>query len=311
MIGAHYDHIGRGEGGGSRAFAGEEGQIHNGADDNASGTSVVVELAAALAAARRNASGYGQQRGVILACWSGEEIGVIGSTHFARHAPCPLGQIAAYVNFDMVGRLRGGKLILQAVGSSPDWLRLIEMINIRVPLAVVIQNDPYLPTDTHEFYPAGIPVLSFFTDVHDDYNRPSDDADRLNYAGMEHVARFAEQFAGELAGSPDRPGYASVKREAPKGGGGGGRRIYTGTIPDFAAGDVGGMKISGVQGGSPAEQAGLKSGDVIIELGGHKIGGLEDYAAVLRALKPGEPVEIVVRRGGQESRLTITPTARK
>ena len=311
LIGAHYDHIGHGEGGGSRAHAGEQGQIHNGADDNASGVAAVLELAASLAQARRSGELAGPRRGLILACWSGEEIGVIGSTHFARHAPCPLGQIAAYVNFDMVGRLRQGRLILQGVGSSPDWPGLIEKVNIREPLALVLQKDPYLPTDTHEFYPAGIPILALFTDVHDDYNRPTDDADTLNYAGLEQVARFGRQVATELAGRPDRVSYTSVERVTPKGGAMAGRRIYTGTIPDFAAGDVGGMKISGVQGGSPAEKAGLTGGDIIVELAGHKIGGLEDYAVILRALKPDQPTEIVVLRDGRELRLSITPTLRK
>ncbi len=311
LIGAHYDHIGRGEGGGSRASAGEEGQIHNGADDNASGVSTVLELAAFSAETRKKAEGIGQQRGLIFACWSGEEIGVIGSTYFARHAPCPLGQIAAYVNFDMVGRLRNGRLILQGVGSSPGWPKLIEKVNIRQPLALVIQKDPYLPTDTHEFYPAGIPVVSFFTDVHDEFNRPADDADTLNYAGMEHVARFSRHLVTELAGNPDRLSHTSVKRATPDRGAMGGRRIFTGTIPDFAAGDVGGMKISGVQGESPAQKAGLIGGDVIVEFAGHKIGGLEDYAVVLRVLKPDQPVEIVVRRDDKELHMTITPTLRK
>ena len=310
LVGAHYDHIGRGEAGGSRAVSGEEGEIHNGADDNASGTATLLELAAYMADQRKDKTS-GQERGVIFACWSGEEIGVIGSTYFARHAPCPLGQIAAYVNFDMVGRLRDGKLILQGIGSSPNWPRLVEKVNVREPLALVIQKDPYLPTDTHEFYPAGIPVMSFFTDVHDDYNRPTDDADTLNYAGMEHIGRFARHLVSELAVEPDRLAYATVERVAPKGGQMRGRRIYTGTIPDFAAGDVGGMKISGVQGGSPAEKAGMTGGDIIVKFAGHDIGGLEDYSVVLRALKPDEPVEIVVKRDDGEHKLTITPTTRK
>jgi len=311
VIGAHYDHIGHGEGGGSRAVAGEEGLIHNGADDNASGVATVLEVAAALAQARRVGDSSGQQRGLIFACWGGEEIGVIGSTYFARHAPCPLGQIAAYVNLDMVGRLRDGRLILQGIGSSPDWPGLIEMINVREPLALVLQKDPYLPTDTHEFYPAGIPILAFFTDVHDDYNRPTDDADTLNYAGMESVARFAGEMVTELARRPDRPAYSAVKKSTPKGGAMGGRRIYTGTIPDFSAGDVEGMKISGVGGESPAEKAGLVGGDVIVEFAGHEIKGLEDYAVILRAIKPDETVDIVVLRDGERVSLKITPTLRK
>jgi Tol biopolymer transport system component len=311
MLGAHFDHIGHGEGGGSRAHAGEENQIHNGADDNASGVATVLELAAALADARRHAADPGPQRGVIVACWSGEELGVIGSTYFARHAPYPLGRIAAYLNFDMVGRLRDGRLILQATGSSPDWRRVVEKINVVEPLNLNLQDDPYLPTDTHEFYPAGIPVLAFFTDIHDDYNRPSDDADTLNYAGMERIGRFATRLAGELSRSPTRPAYAEVKRATPPGGGGGRRRIYTGTIPDFAASDKPGMKLSGVTGGSPAEKAGLKGGDLIIKFAGQEIKSLEDYSVVLGAVKPDEAVEVVVLRDGQEVKLQITPTVRK
>jgi Tol biopolymer transport system component len=311
MVGAHYDHLGHGEGGSSRASADQQGQIHNGADDNASGDATVLELVGLLGDTRKKGADGGPRRGVIFGCWSGEEIGVIGSTYFVRHAPCSLGQIAAYVNFDMVGRLRDGRLVLQGVGSSPGWLRLIEKVNVVEPLALVIQSDPYLPTDTHEFYAAGVPVLAFFTDVHDDYHSPTDDADTLNYAGMERVAHFAARLIGELATRPERPSYASVERTTPQGGGASDRRIYTGTIPDFSAGDVGGMKISGVQGGSPAEKAGLKGGDVIVEFAGNKIRGLEDYAVVLRALKPDETVEIVVRRDEQEVRLAITPALRK
>lgn len=311
MVGAHYDHLGHGETGSSRARADEQGRVHNGADDNASGVATVLELAAALADAHQKADGAASQRGVIFACWSGEEIGVIGSSYFARHPPCPLGQIAAYVNFDMVGRLNNGRLVLQAVGSSPDWLRLIEMINIRQPLAVVTQDDPYLPTDTHEFYPAGIPVLAFFTDVHEDYHRPTDDTDTLNYAGMESIARFGREMVSELATQPDRPRYTAIQRSKPRGDDQAVRRIYTGTIPDFTASGVKGMKISGVQGGSPAEKAGLQAGDVIVEVGGHKIGSLQDYADVLRALKPDKTIGIVVMRGDQELKIEITPTVRK
>ncbi|MCK4659022.1 MAG: M28 family peptidase [Phycisphaerae bacterium] len=312
MVGAHYDHIGHGEAGGSRAIAGEEGQIHNGADDNASGDAVVLELAAALADVRKHTTDQRSRRGIIFACWSGEEIGIIGSAYFAKHPPCPLGRIAAYVNLDMVGRLREGRLILQGLGSSPQWRRWAEKINILEPLDLTLQDDPYLPTDTTAFYPTGIPIVAFFTDVHDDYNRPTDDADTLNYTGMGQVSRFAERLVADLACSPSPPSYAEIKRAMPKGGGGGGRQhIYTGTIPDFGAGDAPGMKISGVQGGSPAEKAGMKPGDVIIKFAGQEIRSLQDYSTVLGAVKPDQPVEIIVLRNNHEVRLEITPTVRK
>ncbi len=313
VVGAHYDHIGHGETGGSRALAGEEGQIHNGADDNASGTATVLELAAHFTSVYADAESADRpQRNMIFALWSGEEIGVIGSSHFVRHAPCPLGQIAAYVNFDMVGRLRAGNLILQAVGSSPDWLGLIEKVNVRRPLDLIIQEDPYLPTDTHEFYPAGIPVLSFFTDVHDEYNRPVDDAETLNYPGLERIALLARELVGELASAPSKPKVTRIASARPRGAEGmRGRSIFTGTVPDFTANDVEGMKISGVQGDSPAEKAGLVSGDIIVELAGHPIKGLEDYAVILRALKPDVAVDIKVLRNGKKLELKITPVARK
>jgi len=309
MLGAHYDHIGHGEAGGSRAHADEEGQIHNGADDNASGDAVVLELAAALADGRKHAADR-SRRGVIFTCWSGEEIGIIGSSYFAKHAPCPLGRIKAYVNFDMVGRLRDGHLILQGLGSSTDWRLRLEKANVRVPLNLMLQDDPWLPTDTTSFYPAGIPILAFFTDVHDEYNRPIDDADTLNYAGMERIARFAEQLTTDLMQSAKTPTYVEVKRATPKGSGGR-RRLYTGMVPDFSGSDTPGMKVGGAQGGSPAEKAGIKAGDVIIEFAGQEIKGLEDYSVVLGAVKPDEPVEIVVARNGQEVKLQITPTVRK
>ena len=311
LVGAHYDHIGHGEGGGSRAHAGEEGKIHNGADDNASGTATVLELLAALADERRDASDDRPRRGIIVALWSGEEIGVIGSSYFAQHPPCPLGRIAAYVNFDMVGRLENGKLMLQGLGSSPDWRRLVEKVNVTTPLAVTLQDDPYLPTDTHAFYPAGIPIISFFTGVHEDYNRPTDDADTLNYRGMQRIAQWARTLVDTLAGQYEEMRYAEVKQARPRmGGGAGGRRVYTGMIPDFTAGDVEGMKVSGAQAGSPAEEAGILGGDVIIRFAGQDIKGLEDYAVVLRAVKPGDTAEIVVRRNGQEKTLSITPRVR-
>ena len=311
VVGAHYDHIGHGEAGGSRAISGEEGQIHNGADDNASGTATVLEVAAALAA-QRKASPDVPRRGIIFACWSGEEIGVVGSTYFVRHAPYPLGRFAAYVNFDMVGRMENGHLIVQAVGSSPDWPAVIEKINVQVPLAVTLQDDPYLPTDTHEFYPNSIPVLAFFTGVHDDYNRPTDDADTLNYAGMLVIADWGAHLIAELSTRYQRLTHAEVQRSTPRPGSGGGRgRVYTGMIPDFASSDVVGLKISGAGGGSPAEQAGLQKGDVIVRFADQEIRNLEDYAAVLRAVKPDTPIEIVVQRDGEEVTLTITPTVRK
>ena len=176
LVGAHYDHLGRGGAGSSMARAGEEGQVHPGADDNASGTAAVLEIAAALAQ-ERESERVTFQRGVIFALWSGEEMGLLGSAAFCEKPPVPLGKIAAYVNFDMVGRLRENKLTVQGVGSSKWWRRELEKRNVAAGFALTLQDDPYLPTDTTSLYPKRIPVLNFFTGSHEDYHRPTDTAD--------------------------------------------------------------------------------------------------------------------------------------
>jgi hypothetical protein len=204
LVGAHYDHLGRGSANSSMARSGEEGQIHPGADDNGSGVAVVMELAAALA--KQHAEKPEQfRRGVIFALWSGEEIGIIGSSAFAEKPPVELSKIAAYINFDMVGRLRDNRLTLQAVGSSKVWRKLIEKRNVAAGFNLVLQDDPYLPTDVTTFYPRRIPVLNFFTGAHEDYHRPSDTAEKLDYAGTERIAKFASQLVLDVASAPERP----------------------------------------------------------------------------------------------------------
>jgi hypothetical protein len=307
IVGAHYDHLGFGESGAMQR-KGEEGQVHNGADDNASGAAAVLELAAALAQ-ERNAKPELFRRGLIFALWSGEEIGLVGSSHFAEHPPVPLSNAVAYVNFDMVGRLNENKLNLQGVGSSSAWRRLIEKRNVAAGFNLALQEDPYLPTDATAFYPKQVPVLNFFTGSHDDYHRPTDDADKINYAGLERITRFARALLLDLVRGEERPDYAQVERSGPAGG----RenlRAYLGTIPDYAT-EVAGVKLSGVRGGSPADKAGLKGGDVIVEFAGQKIANIYDYTYALDAVKIGRPVEVVVLREGKRVTVTVTPEARK
>jgi hypothetical protein len=307
MVGAHYDHLGHGETGGMNR-KGEEGQVHPGADDNASGVATLLELAEALAVERnRNPAAF--PRGVVFAAWAGEEIGVIGSSWFAEHPLLPLTNVAAYLNFDMVGRLRDHKLTLQGVGSSPDWTKLIEKRNVAAGFNLSLQEDPYLPTDTTPLYPKGIPVLAFFTGSHDDYHRPTDKPETLNYEGTARIARFARGLLVDLGKSVRLP-YAQV---ASKSSGGGGReslRAYVGTIPDYA-GEAQGVKLSGVRAGGPADKAGLKGGDVIVEFGGAKIANIYDYTYALDAAKIGQPLTVVVLRNGERVSLTLTPEARK
>ena len=322
MIGAHYDHLGLGEAGGSREHSDEKGQVHNGADDNASGVAAVLELAQYFAKGRPDdepitrvvkplaESGKPRlKRGLIFAFWSGEEMGLLGSSHFAEHPPVPLTNIVAYLNFDMIGRLRTNRLSLQGIGSSSAWRRIIERKNIMGGFDLNLMDDPYLPSDTTAFYPKGIPVLAFFTGSHDDYHRPSDDTERLDFEGIERITKLANAIVSDLVNAESRPEYVKVERSnAP--GNRDALRVYLGTIPDYTT-EVKGVKISGVQGGSPAEKAGLAGGDVIVEFGGQKIANIYDYTYALDAAKIGQPLKIKVLRNDQPVQLTITPSARK
>ena len=295
MVGAHYDHLGNG-GMSSLGRAGEENKIHPGADDNASGVAWVMELAGALA--QEHAEHPEKfRRGIIFACWSGEEIGIVGSAAFGEKPPVPLEKIVAYVNADMVGRLRDNKLTLQGIGSSGAWRRMVEKANVSAGFNVVLQDDPYLPTDATSLYTRKVPVLNFFTGAHEDYHRPTDTAEKINYDGLERIAQFGKQIVLELAGTNERPAFVKVEGTAAPAGGRETLRAYLGTIPDYTA-EVKGVKLSGVRGGSPAEAAGLKGGDVIVEFGGQKIVNIYDYTYALDAVKIGQPVAIVVEREG-------------
>lgn len=309
LVGAHYDHLGHG-GTSSLDRAGEENKVHPGADDNASGVAWVMEIAGALAQ-EHSEHPENFKRGVILACWSGEEIGLIGSAAFCEHPPVPLDKIVAFVNADMVGRMRDNKLTVQGVGSSHAWRRLLEKRNVAAGFNLSLQDDPYLPTDVTSLYVKNVPVLNFFTGAHEDYHRPTDTADKLNYDGLERIAKFAEQIVFDLAQTAERPDLAKVERSGPAGGGGRETlRTYLGTIPDYTT-EVKGVKLSGVRGGGPAEKAGLQGGDVIVEFAGQKIANIYDYTYALDAVKIGKPVKMIVERNGQRVTLTVTPEARK
>ena len=308
MIGAHYDHLGHG-GSNSLDRSGEENKIHPGADDNASGVAWVMELAASLSQERaQHPEKF--QRGLIFVCWSGEEIGLIGSAAFAEHPPMSLGKIIAYLNADMVGRLRENKLTIQGVGSSHVWRRMLEKRNVTAGFNLTLQDDPYLPTDVTSFYLKNIPVLSFFTGAHEDYHRPTDTADKINYDGLERIAQFSEKIVNDLEQAKERPDLAKVERKGPGGGGRETLRAYLGTIPDYTT-EVKGVKLSGVRGGSPAEKGGMKAGDVILEFAGQKITNIYDYTYALDAVKIGQPVIMVVERNGDRVTLSVTAETRK
>ena len=307
MVGAHYDHLGRGESGAMNR-KGEEGLIHPGADDNASGVATVLKLAGALAHERaKNPGAF--PRGIIFAAWSGEELGLIGSSWFAEHPLLPLTNVIAYLNFDMVGRLRDNRLTLQGVGSSAAWPKLIEKRNVAAGFTVTLQDDPYLPSDTTALYPKGIPVLEFFTGSHEEYHRPADRPETLNYEGMARITQLARGLLLELE-KTGRPAYAEVARRDAGAGSRENLRAYIGSIPDYAS-EVQGVKLSGVRAGGPADKGGFKSGDIIVEFAGTKITSIYDYTYALDAAKIGQPINVIVLRNGERVPLTVTPEARK
>ena len=301
-VGAHYDHLGHGETGGSLAEKADAGKVHHGADDNASGTAAVLSVGELLA-------GQPRKRNVLLQFWSGEELGLIGSNAYVNAPLVPLDQLAAYVNFDMVGRMQDNKLTVQATGSSPVWARLVEQVNIAAGFDLQVQQDPYQPTDVASFNQAGVPCLNFFTGTHVDYHKPGDTADKINYEDLDRVVEFAAAIVKRLGDSPDAPQFTKVEQKTDTAGRGG-VRIFTGTIPDYST-EVKGLLLSGVIGGGPAEQAGMQKGDVIVEIAGQTIANIYDYTYALEVLKIGEPAKVVYVRGGERRETTLTPAARK
>ena len=303
VVGAHYDHLGRGRGGNSLARPDEKDAIHLGADDNASGTAAVLETA-------RQLREMGHDRNIALAFWSGEELGLLGSADFVDDAVIPVDQIAAYVNLDMVGRVRDNRLTVQAVGSSPDWTGLVEAANVPVGFDLGVQTDPYLPTDTSSFNSAGVPTVNLFSGSHEDYHRPTDTADLINYDDLERVARFAALLTRRAANQAEPLEFARVERTLQQGGSRDTVRAYTGTIPDYAS-EVEGLLLGGVMEGGPAAEAGLEAGDVIVEFAGQTIANIYDYTYALDAVKIDEPIEVVYVRDGERHTTTLTPRARR
>ena len=311
LVGAHLDHLGLGRGGGSLARDEEADLVHQGADDNASGVAAMLEIAEALVNDPKHAD---FRRDVVFAGWSGEELGLLGSadwaeTHLPSHPHDDKGVVVvANLNLDMVGRLRDA-LVVQGVGSSPEWRGLIERRNVPVGLSLTLSDDAYLPTDASEFFKRGVPILSAFTGSHEDYHTPRDTIDKINFEGVAKIAELFSLLTRSVAEAETPPGYQEQERpknEERRAN----LRAYLGTIPDYAQSDVSGVKLSGVGKGGPAASAGVTGGDVIVELAGRKIENIYDYTFAIEALKIGEPVEIVVDRDGERVPMTVTPGSR-
>jgi aminopeptidase YwaD len=297
VIGAHYDHLGMG-GEGSGSLKPDTVAIHHGADDNASGTAGVLELAQAFADSRSTL-----KRSIVFICFSGEELGLLGSAYYVNHPILPLDRTVAMINMDMIGRLNNRSLIVYGIGTSPGFEALVKKYNRDSTFALKLFKDGYGSSDHSSFYGKKIPVFHFFTDIHPDYHRPSDTYDRLNYPGEEKVVRYVDAIAEDLDQSSDRPQYVSV--EVPREPGGGrSMGVYMGTIPDFGE-QVEGVKLSGVREGSPAAKGGVVGGDIIIKFGKVDIKNLYDFTYALGEHKPGDEVDVVIKRGGETKTMRV------
>jgi Zn-dependent M28 family amino/carboxypeptidase len=295
VIGAHYDHLGLG-GQGSLAPS-QTGTPHLGADDNASGTSVLLELARTLTERRKELN-----RSVVFLAFSGEELGLLGSAHYTKNPLWPLEKTAVMMNLDMIGRPKDGKLTIGGMGTSPIFKEVIEAANKTANLKLSFQQSGYGSSDHSSFYVKDLPVLFFFSGLHADYHKPSDSAEKILYADAARVGELALGTAMTLANRDEKPQFVKVQEERPVGGGGGGYGAYFGSIPDMGE-EVVGVKFADVREGSPAAKAGLKGGDVLIEFAGKPIKNLYDFTYALRAHRPGETVEVTVLRG--QEKLTV------
>lgn len=301
VIGAHYDHLGYGGRGSMRP---NERAVHNGADDNASGTASVLQIAERL---KRDLVNEKNRRAILIALFAAEETGLGGSSYFVAHSPVPMSRVVAMINLDMVGQMRDERLIAFGSESAPEWADVIRRATTATKLNVTSTGDGYGPSDQTSFYARRVPVLHFFTGAHDRYHTPDDDAATLNYEGMGRVVEFTSLVAGELARGSVTPQYARASAAAQQGDSRG-YGAYLGTVPDFSAmdGAAGGVLLSDVRRGGPADKAGIKGGDRIVEIAGTRIENLYDMTYALQDLKPGETIEVVVLRNNE--RLTLRAT---
>lgn len=305
VIGAHYDHLGYGEEG---SLDPDSRVPHVGADDNASGTAVLLSLAnwARLAMWQPVFDIHENTHNLVFCAFTGEESGLLGSAHFVQDPPVPFETIEAMVNMDMVGRMRDSSLVVMGAGTATEWGSLLEALAARHAIRLRTTEDGYGPSDHSSFYKRDVPVLALFTGAHRDYHRPSDTWDRINADGLVRVEAFARDL---LASMDELPAVTYRKAAADETvgriRGGGGYGAYLGTIPDYVKTE-GGVLLSGVREGGPADEAGIRGGDTVIKFDGVQIDNIYDYTYALRSRKPGQTVRVTVLRDGGEVDLTVT-----
>jgi Zn-dependent M28 family amino/carboxypeptidase len=355
VIGAHYDHLGRG---GEGSLAPKEGDIHHGADDNASGTVGVLELALIFSEQRPRL-----KRTIVFIAFSGEEEGLLGSNYYVNHPIMPLANTVAMINMDMIGRMKNNKLIVGGVGTAQGFRDLVAGLNLEAPsldarsnvntnpssqekalpkpyvvtdadvhrdlianaikandqlsgaplltqqgFELTLNEDGFGPSDHSSFYAKQIPVLFLWTGTHEDYHKPTDTADKINYPDEARILGFVSRIVDGLSDNDKRPVYTVAKSEAT--GRSMGFRVYLGTIPNYADSSDG-LLLDGVRDDSPASKAGIKAGDKIVKLAGREVHNVYDYTYALGEMKAGQEYEVELLRGGERLKLKITPAARK
>ena len=304
VVGAHYDHLGLGD---QNSLAPSLiGQIHHGADDNASGTAGVLELARLAA---KNKTEW--KRSLLFMTFAGEELGLLGSSNFVNHPTIPIRNITAMLNMDMIGRLNNDRLFVGGVGTSPNFKPWLEQMNKPLHLQLDYSDSGYGASDHTSFNAKKIPVLFFFSGLHTDYHKPSDTSDKINAAGATKILSLVYMMTDRVATDVSRLEYVEVQQpQTPASGGGGGYGPYFGSVPDFRD-DLKGVLFADVQTNSPAAKAGLKQGDLLVEFDGKPIQNLYDFTYALRARKPGDVVVVIVKRNGETVKANVTLEARK
>jgi hypothetical protein len=297
VVGAHYDHLGFG---GQFSMAPGVHAIHPGADDNASGTALLLEVARRLTALPAR-----PERTILFLAFGAEEIGAIGSRYWVQHPSAPLAHVVAMVNADMVGRMHDDRLVIDGVGTSPGWKPLVDDASKGLGLNLAYGGEGFGASDHASFTAVRIPVAFLFTGAHPDYHKPSDTADKINAAGEARIVTLAARLALALAQAPDRLPFVDAPAD-PHRGMRGGFKVSLGTIPDYAFTGKG-VRLDGVRPDAPAARAGLARGDVIVKVGPHEIGNIHDYMFALGELEAGRAVVIEVERDGKRVPLEVIP----
>jgi len=303
IIGAHYDHLGYGNY--DSLAPSQIGQIHPGADDNASGTAGVLELARSFAPSKGNL-----QRGILFASFAGEELGLLGSAHWVQQPTLPLDKAVAMLNMDMIGRVKDDKIYIGGVGTGSTLKAAIEQAQAKSNFKIEYSPGGYSASDHTSFVTKHIPVLFFFSGLHSDYHKPSDTWDKINAPGAARLVDVVGDTGLQLASAADGPTFIAVVEDKPLAGAGGGYGPYFGSIPDFGQVENG-VKFSDVKPASPAAKSGLKAGDILVQFGDKPIKNLYDFTDALRRSKVGDVVEVTVMRDGKPVQASVKLEQRK